>query len=140
MNHGVFWSICFLKSRCCLSAWLSVITIEGELWKRQLPTLLSPGGMTLPCGLHLCPRTPLPSVRTGRLDNVPACFGRGPWREAGLGGQRNSSPGLPASPAESPPARMMRVSVTRWMVCNDRGISSVTLHCVFSQEVGASGP
>lgn len=41
MNHGVFWSICLLKSRCCLrSTLLSVISIEGELWKRQLPSLL----------------------------------------------------------------------------------------------------
>lgn len=48
MNHGVFWSICLLKSRCCLrSTLLSVISIEGELWKRQLPSLLILGGMTL---------------------------------------------------------------------------------------------
>ena len=41
MNHGVFWSICLLKSRCCLrSALLSVIGIEGGLCKRQLPSLL----------------------------------------------------------------------------------------------------
>lgn len=149
----MFGNSCLFKSRCCLSTLLSVISVEGELLKRQLPSLRrrddSPRGPQCPVGCisvpeFLCPPWDLVNLMVT-------------WQQSCVQGEepsgRDSTQGRQKfiitvrSLILAPPLCFPCSTTPCWMmerfggkphgrVCNDWDILSTALHCIFIQEVG----